>query len=140
MPQPLTGTYLPDPDQPPSLGPTVRLDSPISGSVGAVLSVKASAHGPVADTGAGYSWTVDFGDGSPSTERPGVTSIDLPHRYSRAGSFLVTATVVDGFGRSGSASARALITSGCGCSADPLQAAWLLGLMVLRRRRVRPSC
>ncbi len=118
--------------------PKVAFQGAVAGSVGITVNVVASAVEPGGDN-SGFSWTVDFGDGTPTVERDGVTAVQIPHRYTKAGTFTVTGIAVDGAGRSGSATTEAKITGGCGCSADPLQGAWLLGLVLLWRRRRRST-
>jgi PKD repeat protein len=86
------------------VAPTVVLNDPPTGTVGTAVSFAASAADiSPADQAAGFSYAWNFGDGGTAT------GADPTHTFSAAGSFTVTVTATDEYGKSGTASGTIII-------------------------------
>lgn len=98
-----------------SLTVTVRNVPPIasiigapSGDEGSPVEFKFSASDvSEADTKAGFTWTVSWGDGSPNTTLVGVSPVSTSHVFDDNGDYQVTLTVID---QDGGASLPAQVT------------------------------
>jgi PKD repeat protein len=83
--------------------PVARLTmSPTSGDAPLTIAVSGDSSSDADGTISGYRW--DFGDGS------GATGPNVEHTYAAVGEFLVTLTVTDDQGATGTASGRVTAT------------------------------
>ncbi|MFI5378010.1 MAG: peptidylprolyl isomerase [Tepidisphaerales bacterium] len=74
--------------------PTVQISGPTSGSVGTGVTLNLVTTDSAADMAAGFTYTVDWGDGTPAqTIPPGSTSIS--YTYTTAGLYSVSVTAKD---------------------------------------------
>jgi subtilisin-like proprotein convertase family protein len=75
---------------------TVTISGPSTAIVGVPVTIKVGADDPSPDDMAGtFSYTVDWGDGTPPVTLPGPADPPVTHTYTDAGTFDVTATVTD---------------------------------------------
>ena len=81
------------------VAPSVTLTAPTSGEAGVSESFSASATDiSPADQAAGFTYSWDFGDGGTAT------GASPSHTFAAAGTYTVTVTATDEYGKSGSAS------------------------------------
>jgi PKD repeat protein len=89
--------------------PTVTATIPATGSVGAAVNFSASATDvSPAVVAAGFTYSWNFGDGGSGT---GATP---SHNFTAAGTYTVTATATDEYGKTGTASGTIVISSASG--------------------------
>ena len=88
------------------VAPTVSLSAPSSGTVGTAVGFTASATDvSPADQAAGFTYNWNFGDGTTGT------GASPSHAYSAAGTYTVSVTATDEYGKSGTASGAIVISS-----------------------------
>ena len=75
---------------------TVTINGPSTATVGEPVTLKVGAIDPSAGDMAGtFSYTVDWGDGSPAVTLTGPADPPVTHTYTAAGTFTISATVTD---------------------------------------------
>ena len=75
---------------------TATITGPSTATVGVPVTLKVGADDPSPGDMAGtFSFTVDWGDGSPAVTLTGPADPPVTHTYTAAGTFTVTATVTD---------------------------------------------
>ncbi len=74
--------------------PVVTIGGPVSVKAGQLVSFTLNTTDVAADVAAGFTYNIDFGDGTTRTIN-GDESIVVKHKYTSAGSFTVTATATD---------------------------------------------
>jgi hypothetical protein len=75
---------------------TVTINGPSTATVGVPVTIKVGADDPSPSDMAGtFSYTVDWGDGTPPVTLPGPADPPVTHTYTDVGTFDVTATVTD---------------------------------------------
>ena len=75
---------------------TVTINGPSTATVGEPVTLKVGAIDPSAGDMAGtFSYTVDWGDGSPAATLTGPADPPVTHTYTAAGTFTISATVTD---------------------------------------------
>ncbi len=92
------------------LAPVANVDAiPTSGDAPLVVTFNGASttdpYGTIA------SWSLSFGDGSPSSSGTGLPPSAIPHTYENAGMFTATLTVVDTSGLAGTALATVVVNS-----------------------------
>jgi LPXTG-motif cell wall-anchored protein len=76
-----------------NVAPTATVTGPASTTVGALVTINIGATDPsAADTAAGFTFTVDWGDG---TVVPGLTGPTATHTYTSTGSRTISVTATD---------------------------------------------
>ncbi len=75
---------------------TVTITGPSTATVGVPVTLEVGADDPsAADMAGTFSYTVDWGDGSPAVTLTGPADPPVTHTYTAAGTFTVSATVTD---------------------------------------------
>ena len=75
---------------------TVTITGPSTAAVGVPVTLEVGADDPsAADMAGTFSYTVDWGDGSPAVTLTGPADPPVTHTYTAAGTFTVSATVTD---------------------------------------------
>ena len=79
-----------------NVAPTVAIGTVPTGVAGIPVTIPFSATDPsAADTAAGFTYAITWGDGTAPQTVTGGTSVDVAHTYATAGSFTISVTATD---------------------------------------------
>jgi hypothetical protein len=112
---------------------TAGLSGPSDGVLYQPRTFTFTANGSAGDNAAGYTYAINWGDGSPVqtvTATAGNTSITLSHAYTQTGTFTVSATATDQFGYTAPAGSQSIAVSLFAIEADPAGQGGITGLAI----------
>lgn len=103
------------------VGPSVRLIGDADGVRGQSRTIVAIATDPSsADTSAGYTYAVDWGDGTPPQSFFGRTSAPASHAFASEGTYIVQVTATDKDGGTGAPALRTMAITIAAIQPDPV--------------------
>jgi ELWxxDGT repeat protein len=104
--------------------PTLVLNGESVGARGQMIALKLSTSSPSSvDQAAGFSYTISWGDGSPTATVSAGSILMLNHVYQHTGVYTITATATDDDGMKSSATTTSITISPVAIEPDPLNPA-----------------
>jgi subtilase family serine protease len=112
---------------------TAGLSGPSDGVLYQSRTFTFTANGSAGDNAAGYTYAINWGDGSPVQKVSATannTTITLSHTYTQTGTFTVSATATDQFGYTAPAVSQAITVGVVAVEADPAGQGGITGLAI----------